>query len=447
MTGMWNFKLTHLIALLGGCSSSALWADTLTLTGDSRLTGTLHALSTSGTLELRSPLAREPIPVRLDQVTKLTFTPPSPLPNSSSTRLDLINGDQIRVDVDSLDAETLTASTPFAGRLQFPRSAVKSMQVGLHDAETLYSGPQHANEWNQGIDPSKNWNFADKTLSADGAASSSKDFDLPERFVIKASLKWESSANFVISFADPLLRTSDPVDRYLFLFNGAGLEIKRESSKPPRFQTILTRSRTPDQFPTNALDVEIRVDRRTSRLYLYLDGEPEVTGIDPVPQAPTSNGITLINRAAPGSRQEIKDIQILSFDNTAARHLDEKSAAPTQDSLITRAEDRFSGELLSILPTGVFSFKSPIKDSPLTLSEEDISTVFFAEPEIFESAQSPAPYRIHLWDDSRLSGTSCSFSADQVQLDHPLLGRITLNRSAISEFERLTDEAPIPTEE
>lgn len=447
MTGMWNFKLTHLLALLGGCGSSLLWADNLTLTGDSRLTGTLHSLSTSGTLELRSPLARDPIHVKLDQVTKLTFTPPTPLPSSSSTRLDLINGDQLRVDINSLDGETFIATTPFAGRLQFQRSAVKSMQVGLHEAETLYSGPQQANEWTQSIDPSKNWNFSNDVLSADGAASSSRDFDLPERFILKASLKWESNANFLISFADPLVRTTDPVDRYLFLFNGAGIEIKRESSTPPRFQTILTRSRTPDQFPTNALDVEIRVDRRTSRLYLYLDGEPEVTGIDPLPEAPASNGITLINRAPPGSHQEIKDIQILSFDNTASRHLGEKSAAPSQDSLITRAEDRFSGQLLSILPTGIFNFKSPIKEGPLTLSEDDVSTVFFAEPEDFESAENPTPYRLHLWDESQLSGTSCTFSEDQVQLEHPLLGRITLNRSAISEFERLTDEAPIPIEE
>ncbi len=446
---MWNFKLTYLHAVLCCVAVSQVWADNLTLAGDSHLTGSLHTLSTDGMLEFNSPLAVQPIQVKLDQVNKLTFSPPAPPPTTTSTRHDLTNGDQLMVNVDSLDGQSFTVTTPFGGHLIFPRSVVKTMQFGLHEPSVFYTGPLRANEWTYGNDPSTNWSFADNTLSADGKAASSKEFVLPERFVLKLSLKWESNANFLITFADPLLQTTDPVDRYLFLFNGAGIEIKRESTKTPQFQTILTRNRTPDQFPTNTLDVEIRVDRRSSQLYLYLNGEPEVSGIDPLSQAPTSHGVTLVNRAPAGSHQEIKSIELLSFDNTAARHLAEKSS-PNEDSLITRDEDRFSGKLLEIQPAStsrIFSFKTRFKETPLSLNEEDVSTLFFAQGDDASSTRTSSLYLIHLWDQSRLSAISCTFSADQVQLVHPLLGPITLNRSAVSEFERLSPESATSPEE
>ena len=82
-------------------------------------------------------------------------------------------------------------------------------------------------------------------------------------------------------------------------------------------------SRTPDQFPNNQVDVEIRVDRKTSRLHLLLNGEPEGAGIDPVAGAPQGRGLTLVNSSAAGLSQEIRGIEILELDNVRARHRSE----------------------------------------------------------------------------------------------------------------------------
>jgi hypothetical protein len=442
---MQTIKLTHLLLLLSSCAIHSLSADEVSLMGDSHLTGVLSSLSESGTLELSSPLAPEPISLKLNQVTQLSFTPPSEPHQAPSTRLELANGDILMGSVESLDLQSLILRTPEAGPLSLPRHALKSLQFRIHEPETFYNGPLDGNDWSQNNQSSKNWFFNDQALFSDGPASSSKVFDLPERFTFKFTLKWEFTANFLITFADPLTQTPDPVNRYLFIFNGAGLEIKREAANPPRFQTILTRSRNPDQYPSKTLDVEIRVDRRNSRLYLYLNGQPEVTGIDPLPQVPTSGGITLVNRAQAGSRQEIRAIQLLTFDNTASRHLAEKSPNTTLDSLITHEDDRFSGQLLSIqpsAPTKIFSFKTAFQDLPLAISEEDVSTLFFTQPDTTAPPAPPSPYLIHLWDMSTLSADSCSFTTEQVTLSHPLLGPITLRRASISSLEHHPIKTP-----
>jgi hypothetical protein len=433
---MWNFKLTSL--MLFGMSRS-LVADEISLDADSFLSGKIGSISESGILELSSPLAPEPVLIHLDQLTHLDLEATEDCPTAPSTRLELTNGDVIMGSIEALDLQALTFQTPNAGSLRFPRHVLESIQVGIHEAATLYRGPEKQGEWSE--EPSaKSWAFADGVLSADGPAAASKSFDLPERFVFKFNLHWEATANFVITFADPLTHSTEPVDRYLFIFNGAGIEIKREASSPARFQSVLTRSRTPDQFANRSLNVEIRVDRKNSRLYLYLDGQPEITGLDPLPHPPTRGGITLMNRAQLGSLQEIKAIELLSFDNNASRHLAEKPAKSTQDSLITQDDDRFSGRLLGFesgAPDRAFSFKTELQDPPLLLSEDDVSTLLFAEAENANPQSPPPRYLIHLWDKSQLSADSFTLHAKSLIFSHPLLGTTTLSRASISSVERL----------
>jgi hypothetical protein len=435
-------RLKWLAALAAG-SLGIAGADQLTLTGDARLTGTISAINEAGVVELDSVLAPEPILLKAEAVAKVEFSAPDANSPPPGTLVELINGDLLPADLVGLDDRNLTIITPHAGRLVIPREVLKSMQLGVRKRRAVYSGPKNAEEWSRGIDESNQWKYSGGSLVSNGQATASREFKIPHQFTLKFTLKWQANPNFQIYFADPLTPGVELVDRYYLQFNSAGLEIKRESSTGKRFQTVILLSRTPEQFPNNQLDVEIRVDRKTSRLHLLLNGEPEGAGIDPANPPPTGNGVTLVNGSAAAHSQEIRGIEIAELDNVRARHRAEDRGNPREDSLISRDEDRWSGRLVGVAPSpegAVFSFKSDFQDTLLELSEKDVSTIFFSQPENTTAPDSSPPFSLRLAGEGSLRVSSCTFSQDEINARHPLLGPLRIKRGGVIAMERLETE-------
>jgi len=441
MTGKWSFNLKPWLGLvLAGSICGQLHADELSLNGADKLTGTIRSISAAGVVELSSPLSSELVRLKPGAVRKVEFSVPESATGAPATLLELNNGDILPVLVESLDAENLQVLSPDAGRLNIPRQALKSIQFGIRKRHTIYSGPRNLEEWTHVSDSGPAWRYSDKTLVANGPAQVSKTFDLPKNFILKFILKWQTNPNFKVYFADPLNPKSETVDRYYMQFNSAGLEIKRESTKGRKFPTVILLARTPDQFPQNQVEVEIRIDRQSSRIHLLLDGEPETAGIDPAGNPPTGNGVTFVNSSPVGATQEIRDIQLLDFDDSRARHRAEDRGDLKTDSLISRDEDRWSGRLLAIRKSTdgpVFSFKSDFQEEPLELREDDVATLFFAKPDQATALPQEHPYVLRLRGDGSLRVTSCVFSDGDITVKHPLLGDLKFKRAGLTSLERI----------
>ncbi len=436
-----------LLALL---LAGSVRADNLTLTDEARLTGTVRSIDAAGLVELASTLSAEPLLLKPGAVEKVEFTSPEAVAKPPGALIELTNGDLLPATVVSLDEENLNVLTPDAGPLTIPRGFLKSMQFGVHQRKVVYAGPKNAEEWSHDGDGLKTWTYANKALVASGPADASKSFELPLQFVLKFTLKWQANPSFQIYFADPLTPKTDAVDRYYLQFNAAGLEIKRESSEGQHFSTVMLLGRTPDNFPANQLDVEIRVDRKTSRLHLMLNGESEGAGVDPVGKPPVGNGVSFVTTSPTGTTQEIRGIEISEFDNTRVRHRAEDRGDLKTDSLISRDDDRWGGRLTRIQKGAdgpVFFFKSDFQEAPLELSEAVVSTIFFASP-----GPAPAPERVHpfalrLRGEGSLRVESCTFAEDSVTARHPLLGDLKISRTGVAALERLEPEpAAKPTE-
>ena len=436
-----------LLALL---LAGSVRADNLTLADDAQLTGTVRSINAAGLVELTSTLSAEPLLLKPGAVAKVEFSSPAAVAQPPGTLIELTNGDLLPAAVVSLDGESLDVLTPDAGPLTIPRGFLKSMQFGVHQRKIVYAGPKNAEEWIREGGGPKTWTYTDKALTADGPAYASKSFELPLQFILKFTLKWQANPSFQIYFADPLTPKTDPVDRYYLQFNAAGLEIKREASEGQHFRTVMLLGRTPENFPANQVDVEIRVDRKTSRLHLMLNGEPEGAGVDPVGKPPTGNGISLVTTAPAGSTQEIRGIEIGEFDNTRVRHRAEDRGDLNTDSLISRDDDRWSGRLTRIAkgPDGpVFLFKSDFQEAPLELSEADVSTIFFARSEPAPAAGQVHPFALRLRGEGLLRVESCTFAEDGVTARHPLLGALKISRAGVAALEHLEPQTPLKPSE
>ena len=428
-----------------------LLADDLILSGASaRLTGSVRSISGEGIVELASPLSEEPILLKSGAVKKIDFSTIGAAPEPPSALVELTNGDFLPVTVEGFDDKKLTVVSPGAGRLEIPREALLSAQLGIQRRKMAYSGPQNLEEW-IGEGDAKNWGFERAGLVANGPATAMKKIALPRQFALRFTLKWQPRMipNLEVYFADPLMPKGEACDRYFLRFNSAGLEIKREAATGKHFTTIVQLNRTPNQYTDQRLQVEIQVDRVGARMKLFLNGEPEGEFVDPVESVPTGSGIKWVCNAQTGNPHEIHDIEIYELNDSHARHRAEERGDPKNDSLISREDDRWGGRLTEIRKSAegaVFVFKGDFQNEPLEIPEADVSTVFFSGTAAEETEKDPPPYLLRLPGEGSLRVKSCRFSEDAVEAVHPLLGPLNFRRDGILSMERI-DPKPEPAPE
>ncbi len=436
--------------VLAGWAAVDCRADELTLSGDARLTGVVRSINGDGVVELVSELSPEPVLLKPDAVRKMSFAGSGSQAELPGSLVELANGDVIPVRIGSFDGEILRVTTPDAGALAIPKDSLKSVQLGVRRQKAIYSGPRNLEEWSADIEGARNWRFAKAALTANGPAVAMRKIDVPSRFVFKFSLKWQMSPNFTVYFADPLTPKVDQVDRYFFQFNASGIEIKRESGTGPKVQSVILLTRSPEDFPSNQVDVEIRVDRKASRLHLFLNGEPEASGVDPVVNAPVGSGFVFVSSSPSGTPQEIRAIEVLDFDNSKERHRSEERGDPKIDSMISREDERWGGHLTGIRQGSdgaIFTFKSDFQEEPLELMEGDVSTVFFARREGDAAPPKQAPWVLKIRGEGLLHMASCTFSESGVTAVHPLLGPLEISRGGVTALERLQPDSDQEPEE
>jgi hypothetical protein len=443
--------LCRVIPLLGiGVAAAA--ADDLTLAGgEARLSGNVISINESGVVELATELSAKPLLLRDGVVEKIVFSSRANPGDPPGTLIELSNGDRLPATIERLDSQRLNVVSPDLGRLEIPRETVRSIQTGIQRRKVVYEGPNNLDEWTTTDEGRKNLTFENGVISANGPTSFSTKLALPRQFILRFELIWQErqTPNFQVYFADPLLAKGEASDRYYLQFGGAGLEIKREASRGKRYNTIVILNRTREQFPENRVQLELRVNRDTARMELLIDGESEGEFADPIDGIPDGSGIAFVSNTSNGVQQQFRGIEVLEFDDSRVRHRAEDRGDPARDSLISREEDRWSGDLTEVRPTPnglVFVFKTDFQDSPMEIPEADVSTVFLADGKTHAGKQAAHPFVIRLPGDGSLRVSSCRIGGEKITVTHPLLGPLAIRREGIASIER-TPQAAEPTPE
>lgn len=448
MIGMYSFEragfwLAAATVLVAGMSK----ADLISLSGEGRLSGTVRSINSEGEVELESPLATEPIFLRGDAVRKVVFGEENAADAIPSARVELANGDILPVEIESLDDKQLVVNSPVAGRLLIPKAALRSLILGIHPNRVIYPGKTGLADMKKESGQEDNWSFDDGVWTAQGPGRLVKKLEPLDQFVTKFTLDWNGVPSFQFYFADPLLPQHQAANRYLFQFSNSGVEVKRESASGGRkFTSLVSLNRRPDRYPDSRLKVEIRVDRKNSVLYLFLNGEPEGRFSDPVAPPTDGGGIAFGSTSGNDTHITISDVEISGWDHKGDRHRSEDRGDAKVDSLIERKGDRFGGTLLAIKPGPegpIYSFKSDFQNDPIELSEADVSTVFFRDSGE-EVGKVEHPFVLRLRGEGVIRVSSCSFPGDKIDATHPLLGPLVLKREGVSALERMEMKGGAP---
>ncbi|MES2997429.1 MAG: hypothetical protein V4733_11525 [Verrucomicrobiota bacterium] len=401
------------------------------------LSGQVRAVDADGRVEVVSGLSAAPAPLRLKAgtVRSIRFSTEDHELSHPLVRLELINGDVLQVDLHNLSDDGVEVASPVFGRVVVPRKLVKILQVGTGDNDLIYSGPRSLAEWTVRTKEGS-LEFAGGKLIASGAVSGKADFQLPQRFVLKFTAAWEDRPNFRVDFAAPDDGSGDPRNGYQFQFNSSGILLQRAS--PENRTTTLTRIPVQqDQFRDQRVQVEIHVDRRASRLRVFLNGELKGECNDRVKSKANGGGLVFETMSQPGRRHEFSGISIKELDDMLQRHRDEERGDSKRDSLISREDDRWSGRLADMRTNAgrrLFSFAVGFRDEVLEIPMADVSTIFFAEAQTGHGKTNNV-CTVKLASGGTLTAESCVIGQDAVTVRHGLLGELTLKRSGLTAIE------------
>jgi len=412
-------------------------ADEVAFAGGAKLSGDVLSIQEDGTIRMTSPLAREPLVLVGESIERIGFTASETLASEGNTRFDLAGGDFIMGRLISHSRELGTrVIADGIGELVLPVGSVRSLAMATEPVRTIYRGPDPLADWiTDGRRGAQHWEFARKRLVAKNNGQIGRMLDLPDRYVLRATMRWQEYPNFQIGFSDPLDASHVRVDRYYLQFGRAGLEIKRESKEGKRYHTIGILNRTPDQFPEQKIEIEIRVDLLESMIHLSINGKQEGRFMDPFGSPPSAGGILLVNNAGPGQQLEVTELTVETWHEASSPLPARKQAAKADvDTLVMCDGDSFGGVLESIESKGdewVFRMKVGFRDAPIDLSGEDISKLQFAMDDRVVT-EMETDFLLQLRDRGRLSVTHSFFESGVIRATHPLLGDLKIPRNAVS---------------
>lgn len=419
-----------ILAAAGG-ALLPLHADELTLSNGDILSGTAQEVTANGRLTFESPNMGSPLAVRSSalETLRFAFLPPGDIPQSE--RVELRNGDSLPGEILGLDDEALEIRTWACGDLLIPRSAISSVHFGVAPHDLVFQGPGKESGWQD----NENWVFRGGSASSSSRGTVARPDFLPRQFILRFQLDWETNPNIRFYFCDDYLERSGQADRYFFQINTNGLFLHRQAANSKRsWHPLWTSHRRPPSFPDQSVEIELRVDRDSRLIYIYIDGEAELRQHDPIGTIPTGSGIMLESLAGGEMKNIISSIEIYEWDAVSQIHRTEGHTNPDADAIVTGESERYEGSVQSLQGTGddrSLLIKSPHSDDPVRIPFDALSVLYFRNPPKEAPEVGSARFRVKLAALGSLSLTNPRLTPENLSLTHPLLGEVVVRRDAL----------------
>lgn len=441
--------MKHIPAILAAVGGALLplHADELTLANGDTLSGTAQEVTADGRLTFECPNMLTPLVVRSSALGTLRFefSPPSDIPQSE--RVELHNGDVLPGEILALDDETLEIRTWACGDLLVPRTAISSVHFGVAPHDLVFQGPGKESGWQD----NDNWVFRGGTASSSSRGTVARPDLLPRQFILRFQLDWETNPNFRFYFCDDLLERSGESDRYYFEVNTNGLQLKRQAANSKRnWYPLWTSDRRPPSFPDQSVEIELRVDRDSRLIYIYVEGESEGRQHDPIGTIPTGSGIMLESIAGGEMKNILSSLEIYEWDAVSQIHRTEGHKNPDADAIVTGESERYEGSGQTLQGTGndrSLLIKSPHSDEPVRIPFDALSVLYFRKPPEEAREAGSARFRIKLAALGSLSLTKPRLTPEHLSLTHPLLGEIVVRRDALMSLDAIANSSTDTTDQ
>jgi hypothetical protein len=477
-------------------------ADLLLFNNNDQLHGRFSGISPAGRVlwqreDLTAPIEADPAKLR-----QIILRGGGPLKlEESPAHIALINGDRIPGRVLHANDSDVTLDTPFAGQITIPRPQIGLIAPQPFGGKLHYHGPHRAEPWSilrdpasDAADPSdaqdpqeaeeneeeqpaeestttpepKGWIFSGAawywTGPRDGTALTLPEI-LPERYILRFDLAWRKrlalSIGFHADFAlppppnpekdgeNPPKAPPRPLNNPALIFGNAYvlnlfsdyLMVFRSSvddDGKPRLDRVQTQHGGLRIGEKGSATVEIRGNRSTGEVSLFIDGEFVVQWSEADPGRAMGRGIGFL-ASQDDTPTRVSEVLIADWNGMpdAARSLH------SQDSdivLLTNGTDRFSGTL-SAIENNSATLQGRYATSKIPLTE--IAEIHFARKNLATPTEDFHEHaRVRLQPIGLLSGKiSASGKPNHLLLTHPILGPLELSLDPVSRIDFQTNSS------
>ena len=191
--------------------------DLLEFVDGSLMHGALKRMDAASGLRWENPAAKTPIDLQPGRVDSIHFARASSVSLAPTSRLRLVNGDDLPGSVTSLDDDHLGFGTWFGGAVTIPRAAVQTITFFSSNYTILYDGPSDAGGWVVASHDPESWTFRDgafisgsrnpgNLIISEGAffingsyGSLGRDFNLSGSSTVEFDLAWSDLFQLLVS--------------------------------------------------------------------------------------------------------------------------------------------------------------------------------------------------------------------------------------------------------
>ena len=432
-------KLLPFTLLAAGLFATGASGDRIGLADENLLTGTVSTIDTRGRLMIDSPNTAGPIVIRGSALRSIDFDVPPPDAPAHQERVHLTNGDVLPGLVRGMDTSHVDFRTWFAGDVRIPRPAIRSIDFNDAPQKLRFKGPGGPEGWinNDG------WKFRSTTLVSGGRGTISRRKVLPEQFILRFQLVWDSNPSFRFYFCDDYLKIGGDTDRYYFDINSGGMQLKRQAGNEGRtWHSLYSSRRRPEEFQDNNVDLELRVDRKRRLLYIYIDGELEGRFKDDIGPFPTGSGIMLESNSGGEIKNTIGSIEVYDWDAISQLHRNEGHEDPTRDAIITTDSERHGGEVQGLVEEDgerILLLRNPHADALFHIPLRRTSVLYFRQGE--PPSPHPGSFLIDVAGRGQVQLADLRLDEATLSGQHVLLGALEVRREALL---RLRSGSPDP---
>lgn len=464
-----RLTLALAVAIAAAAPADQSQDDLLRFTDGDQLHGKFTGLNERGRVLWKRQDVEDAVEFETDKLRQIVLRggrPAKGIDSVAHTRL--IGGDRIPGTIISLDAETLVFDTVLAGRLALPRNRIEVLAPQPFGGRVHYAGPFNTDGWRildpppddeQEEDPGEKpaedaeepWQIARTAWYSGNSATGRplvRDEGMQDAALLRFQLAWRNqlalSIGFHADFAEPPKNEDEDEEdvvrarrgtlalpyrfgsSYVLSLHSHYAMMYRcgfdEDGKPftRRMQNSSNSFRLP-QVGNSA--IELRCDRRSGRILLFVDGEFAMQwdeSDDGYAGAGKGFGF-LVNSS--GSQVRISDILVAEWNGMidSARSME----APDRDVvLLTNGTDRFSGQVSAVRDDHL-ELTSSYADMKIPLSR--VAEIHFARETLAEMPEARADELVvHSYPVGRISGTPLRSGEDQIVLESPHVGEIAV---------------------
>ena len=435
--------LPSILSISSILSAQLAWSShaVIGLKNGSKLSGELSSIDSTGNIKIHSPLSNSALEITHSSILEIAFPEEKVSPQHTSERVHLNNGDSLPCALVSLDKSSMSLSTWYAGDLKIPTSTVSNIEFHTTPDSLIYSGPSDNDIWRV----NSNWSVKASSLRCIGKGEIAQNFELPENFTFKSTVTWESSRPlFNIHFCADSNRAHDMVDYYSIEFSSNGIHIIRSSKVQARAQIgeIPLRLR---ELPSNELDIELHVDRRTQTISVSINGDQYGVFDDTSFRVPSGNSINFESRFQQNTDSlTVANISISQWKGsnlTFGNDLGELDLQ--QDTLFDTEGLRYTGDVQQLsIAQKKLNFGIKHASHPMLVPLSKIQSLYFARSKSVINKDHSENYSIKLQGGGSLTVESITFTSKQASAVHPILGKISLLPGSLHKITSLlnTDE-------